>query len=245
MDERQRVAPGRHPHEAAANEFYQYNTVLSPSTLFCVVLLLLVPYHNRPPLHCHCPDYLTPLKPLYERKDVTREVTSRILQVFGPSGSGKSCATCGWVESICQKLNVKAVWLSCSTQAGKSWSIQQNQGVGKLEATQQFVPKQAADSLGIAVIEVSSEGVRFHEGDSSRIMKPEHVVPSWTLEEYTAACSDEKFWAAYLAKFPRASVADNLARRERMAERKVCCCWTLSSVYVQACSSTGENEYRW
>ena len=74
--------------------------------------------------------------------------------------------------------------------------------------------------LGIAVIVVSSEGVRFHEGDSSDIAKPEHLVPSWTLEEYTAACSDDRFWAACLNKFSGATVVDNLACREELLREK-------------------------
>ena len=47
---------------------------------------------------------------------------------------------------------------------------------------------------GIAVIVVSSEGVRFHEGDSQDIMKLEFFLPSWTVEEYQAACRDDNFW---------------------------------------------------
>lgn len=74
--------------------------------------------------------------------------------------------------------------------------------------------------LGIAVIVVSSEGLRFHEGDSSDIAKPEHLVPSWTLEEYTAACSDDRFWAACLNKFSGATLVDNLARREELLREK-------------------------
>ena len=48
--------------------------------------------------------------------------------------------------------------------------------------------------IGIAVIVVSSEKVRFHEGDSSDIISLEHMVPSWTLAEYNAAICDDSFW---------------------------------------------------
>lgn len=219
------------------------------------------------------------MKPLYERKAVTDlwnrltevskkqwkwknvateaklrtpfagESTSRLLQVFGPPGSGKSCATYHWMECICRNLNVNAVWLSCATQEGESWAIQRIEGTGSVEAERQdVVMTNAADyegygvvvfdgirgttvdawrglmndlaMLGIAVIVVSSEGVKFHEGDSSNIMKPEHMVPSWIPAEYAAASTDDTFWAAYMNKFDGATVSDNADRRRELLEEK-------------------------
>ena len=69
---------------------------------------------------------------------------------------------------------------------------------------------------GIAVIVVSSEGVRFHEGDSGDIMKLEHFAPSWTLEEYHAACAEDDFWRSCYGKFEGGTSGDDANQRRRL-----------------------------
>ena len=172
----------------------------------------------------------------------------RILQIYGPPGAGKSIATFFWVRSVCHKNSVKALWISCAAEAEHCWSIERVEGEGRVLVQEHQSPLTADDAgnamivvfdgvrqatlekwrglmndlarLGVAVIVVSSEGVFLHEGDSQDILKLEHFVPSWTLTECLAACSDVGFWHAHHDMFPGASPNDNAMRRKKLLEEK-------------------------
>jgi hypothetical protein len=53
---------------------------------------------------------------------------------------------------------------------------------------------------GAAVVLVSSESVRIHAGNTNDISVLEHRVSSWTLEEYSCACADDRFWSTQVAE---------------------------------------------
>lgn len=73
---------------------------------------------------------------------------------------------------------------------------------------------------GVAVVIISSEGVRLHEGDSQDILKLEHFVPSWVKEEYWEACRDDQFWADCHQFFVNANKNDNFDRRTHLLSEK-------------------------
>lgn len=73
---------------------------------------------------------------------------------------------------------------------------------------------------GIVVVVVSSEGVRFHDGDSGDIVKLHHFVPSWTLDEYVGACGAADFWRSVCLLFQDGTVHDDVARREQLIKNK-------------------------
>jgi hypothetical protein len=73
---------------------------------------------------------------------------------------------------------------------------------------------------GVAVFLVSSEGVRLHEGDSQDIMKLEHFVPSWVMDEYLAACQSDAFWGTCFEYFQNASQNDDIKVRAELLRAK-------------------------
>ena len=177
---------------------------------------------------------------------------TRLLQIYGPPGSGKSIATFHWVQRVCEMCSTKAYWISCATENELCWVVEGADGGGSATpATVRLsgaTPQTDEDMLdaavvvfdgiraetvekwrgsmndlvrkGIAVIVVSSEGVRFHEGDSQDIMKLEHFVPSWTLDEYHAACAVDYLWSACYAKFPGGTSNDNVNQRQQLIRNK-------------------------
>lgn len=176
------------------------------------------------------------------------EAPQRILQIYGPPGCGKSSAVFGWVRLVCETCRTQAYWVSCAAEAERCWFVRGAAGVGKVEIRTCAPPQTAEDVLGtpivvfdgirkstieywrglmnemaragIAVIVVSSEGVRFHEGDSQDIMKLQHFVPSWTLQEYVAACSNDDFWGRYFEVFYGGTGDDDMHRRQQLIETK-------------------------
>jgi len=74
--------------------------------------------------------------------------------------------------------------------------------------------------LGIAVVVVSSELVRFHEGDSQDIRKLERFVPSWTFEENQAACRDDDFWQSIHDQFDGGTSGDSVPQRDLLMGNK-------------------------
>jgi hypothetical protein len=72
----------------------------------------------------------------------------------------------------------------------------------------------------VAVILVSSEGVRLHEGDSQDIMKLEHFMPSWLMNEYLAACQSDAFWSTCFSYFENANQNDTPQRRAQLLDEK-------------------------
>jgi 5-formaminoimidazole-4-carboxamide-1-beta-D-ribofuranosyl 5'-monophosphate synthetase len=67
---------------------------------------------------------------------------------------------------------------------------------------------------------VSSEGVRFHEGDSQDIVKLQHFVPSWTLSEYFAASDNAEFWERRHEVFRGGTCDDDVSRRHQLIQEK-------------------------
>ena len=222
------------------------------------------------------PGYIGPKRLLYERKPVTDlwnkltlvarqqwkwknvgnkhddaflQAKTRLLQVYGPPGSGKTCATFGWARSVCEKCSgTRALWISCAAEAVKCWSIEREQGTGTVVVREQPTPQNANEAgdamivvfdgvrpetlnrwrglmneiarLGIAVIAVSSEGVLFHEGDSQDIYKLQHFVPSWTLEEALAASNSNVFWQTCYRNFSNAMPNDDATQRNAKVQEK-------------------------
>lgn len=175
----------------------------------------------------------------------------RLVQVYGPPGSGKSRACFHWVKSACVACSTKAYWMSCAAEAERCWSIEGGEGAAAGNTTmvknEPATPQTAEDMgdasivvfdgiraetlerwrtmmneltrKGIAVIVVSSEGVRFHDGDSGDIIKLQHFVPSWTLEEYFRACQDDDFWRACYALLGGTLHDDATARQELIRKK--------------------------
>ena len=73
---------------------------------------------------------------------------------------------------------------------------------------------------GVTLVVVSSEGVRFHEGDSQDIVKLQHFVPSWTLPEYFAASDNAVFWVKRCDVFRGETSNDHVNRRQQLMQEK-------------------------
>ena len=73
---------------------------------------------------------------------------------------------------------------------------------------------------GVTLVVVSSEGVRFHEGDSQDIVKLQHFVPSWTLPEYFAASDNAEFWEKRCEVFRGGTNNDHVNRRQQSFQEK-------------------------
>ena len=174
----------------------------------------------------------------------------RQLQIYGPPGSGKSSATFYWVQHVCHTCPTKAYWISCAAENEKCWSIEGTPGGGggipaaspsdtphtaeaMLDATVLVFDGIRAKNVekwrgmitelarkGIAVVVVSSEGVRFHDGDSQDIMKLENFLPSWSLEEYQAAYRDDNFWRSCYDQFDGGTSGDSVHQRELLIGNK-------------------------
>ena len=74
--------------------------------------------------------------------------------------------------------------------------------------------------IGVATLVVSSEGVRLPAGQSNDVAKLGHFVPSWTMEEYSAACNNDVFWRNTWHYFEGASASDNADRRTEIVGSK-------------------------
>ena len=174
----------------------------------------------------------------------------RLLQIYGPPGSGKSSATFHWVQRVCRTCPTKAYWISCAAENEQCWFIEGAAGGGSgIPGVSPYDTPHTAEAMldtavvvfdgiwtstvekwrgmindlarkGIAVIVVSSEGVRFHEGDSQDIMKLEHFVPSWTLDEYHAACIEDDLWRSCYEHFEGGTSGDNVNQRQRLIGNK-------------------------
>jgi hypothetical protein len=154
----------------------------------------------------------------------------RLLEVFGPPGSGKSTAAYAWMWYTCFMANCKALWIECTQSVdavggtSKGWCLSRERGKvdvtpitwtgkptlqelhdlgadivifdGMREATQGGWGEQLTTLCeeGVAVIIVASEGVSLPEGEIDPIVEIKYRVPSWTLEEYYAACANDTFW---------------------------------------------------
>mmetsp|Transcript_21876 Transcript_21876/g.60820 ORF Transcript_21876/g.60820 Transcript_21876/m.60820 type:complete len:177 (+) Transcript_21876:364-894(+) len=70
------------------------------------------------------------------------------------------------------------------------------------------------------VVVVSSEGVRFHEGDSQDFVKLQHFVYSWTLPEYFAAGDNSEFWERRYEVFHEGTSNDHVHRRQQLIQEK-------------------------
>lgn len=55
---------------------------------------------------------------------------------------------------------------------------------------------------GVAVIMCTSESVKIHIGNTDDITQIPHRFPSWTLDEYKCACSDDEFWKKARTRLP-------------------------------------------
>ena len=63
-------------------------------------------------------------KNLAQKEDLEfMECLQRILQIYGPPGSGKSVASFHWARRLCETCHTRAYWISCAAQYQKCWSI--------------------------------------------------------------------------------------------------------------------------
>lgn len=170
----------------------------------------------------------------------------RKILIYGPPGSGKSSATFGWLDKVCSSLQTGALWISCPTD--ECWWLDGKQG-SRCSITTHCFPTCAEDAsgycavvfdgvrkqlldpalegiihgiarTGVATFVVSSESVRFRDGQSNDIIKLQHFVPSWTKEEYNAACKDDVFWRKNIRFFEGALATDNAERRTELISSK-------------------------
>ena len=76
---------------------------------------------------------------------------------------------------------------------------------------------------GVLVVVVSSEGVRLPDGQSNDIAKLRHFIPSWTKDEYVAACANDDFWQTTRQYFEGADHKNNnqdAAERAKLVDAK-------------------------
>ena len=175
----------------------------------------------------------------------------RLVQVYGPPGTGKTRATFGWLSKVCRKFKSQALWINCMggcwlvdganlTPAGYSSVRGHAHPQSAIDAVgcctvvfdgvrQKFLDARPDLSAlmfniareGVAVVVVSSEGVRLPDGESNDIDKLLHFVPSWTLEEYNAACSNNDFWNSTHARvFAGSTPGDSQETREAFIKEK-------------------------
>jgi hypothetical protein len=159
-----------------------------------------------------------------------RNTPRRLLQVFGPPGSGKSTAAYAWMCNTCLMANCKAIWIECAQKVdamggtSKGWCLSRvgskvnvTPGQWNGKPTLKELQDLGADIVifdgmsqdtrngwaeqftslcdeGVAVILVASEGFSLQQGTLRPIVEIKYRVPSWTLEEYYAACALDSFW---------------------------------------------------
>lgn len=199
-------------------------------------------------LSLDAPSYLRTDHPLYERKPVTdlwnrltdvaeRQLKwkavvdkqdvqwlgrkSRLLQVSGPPGSGKSSAAFAWAHKTCLASGYSVAWIDMAkkTSDGRCWFLQRGSNSQTVTTERvQVSPDQVDASIiildgvrsetigdwegfaklhaeaGAAVMLVSCEGVRLHGGDMNNIADLEHRSPSWTMKEYQHASRIDAIW---------------------------------------------------
>lgn len=186
------------------------------------------------------PRYLRSSHPMYERKPVTdlwKALTSvaemqlrwkavpdadkrdakwldrksRLMQVSGPPGSGKSSAVYAWAHKTCLSSGYHVVWVDVvanKTQDVGCWSLRRdtNHQAVRMEtiAASQFdadivifdgLRKETLEEWestlkklsreGVAVILVSSQGVRLHAGNMKDISALGYRFPSWSCRHGT------------------------------------------------------------
>eukprot|EP00978_Attheya_sp_CCMP212_P018590 scaffold51059_cov53-Attheya_sp.AAC.2 len=158
----------------------------------------------------------------------------RILQVHGPPGilASRVQLIAGFIQL--SKRSVRIIMMYEPETETNCWTISQDTGSADavfadivvlddiravtVECWRGFV--NALARAGVAVILISSEGVRLHEGDSQDIMKFEHFVPSWIKEEYLAACLSNDFWGTSFNFFENATQHDNFQIRSQLVDEK-------------------------
>jgi hypothetical protein len=179
----------------------------------------------------------------------------RLLQVFGPPGSGKSTAAYAWICNTCLLANCKALWLECTEivnvvgGTSKGWCLSrvddkvnvtrhtwtgkptlkelQDLGAdivvfdGMCQSTRNGWAEQFTNLCdeGVAVILVASEGFSLPDGTIDPIVEIKYRVPSWTIEEYYAACANDTFWKN-VSQFVGGSVATSGEGRNIAIENK-------------------------
>lgn len=172
-----------------------------------------------------------------------RYCRQRLLTVYGPPGSGKSSAVWDWACRLCLNNSCPAIWINCSedkhfiswklTCVNDAVAVQKIDGNidtdGSTVVVFDGVRKSTVDGLrhifnplvrkGVAVILVSSEGVRIHQGDANDIAFIRYRVPAWTLEEYMSACANNCFWSNVAECFALTEGVD-VASRNQAAEDK-------------------------
>jgi hypothetical protein len=82
---------------------------------------------------------------------------------------------------------------------------------------------------GVAVFVVSSEGVRFHEGDSGDVYKLLHFHPSWVRIEYLEACRNDQFWKRHCDEIG-GSLDDDFDRRTALVDAVSAACLVLQLI---------------
>jgi len=178
-----------------------------------------------------------------------RSAAVRVLQVHGPPGSGKSCATYHWVEQTCRALGAEqsVTWVSCASR-GTCWTVQLSNGTEIVTATPRDLPlttddygdspivifdgvrnetvedwRDHANDLsrkGTFVVIVSSEGVFLHAGDATDVHPVEYFMPSWTKSEYREACRNNDFWKHNSMHVKDATGDENFERRLKLVGDK-------------------------
>lgn len=170
---------------------------------------------------------------------------TQLLQVYGPPGTGKTSAVYGWLDRVCRSLQTQALWIDCQTDRS-CWLVGGSQttkrafptsapdtdgySVVVFDGVRQEMISAGGSTLaglmfdiartGVLVVVVSSEGVRLPAGQSNDVTKLGHFIPSWTKDEYVAACGNDIFWRTTFQYFEGATASDEAAKRARLLDAK-------------------------
>ena len=218
------------------------------------------------------PGYLATDHPLYERKPVTdlwnkltstaelqlkwngvvnkRDVIwlgrkSRLLQISGPPGSGKSSAVYAWANRTCRSSGYSVAWIDVGNKTADSRCWFMKRGDNQAVDTERVAPDQGGASIvildglrsetiadweryakdlcetGVATFLVSSEGVRLHGGNMNNIAGLEYRFPSWTMTEYQRACRIDAIWRSIASDaFGEGRIEDGPEARDVALEKK-------------------------
>ena len=144
----------------------------------------------------------------------------RLAHVYGPPGSGKSCATWYWAHTRARAAACVMAYVHCDIKKCNFTDVQGQTSVvafEDLESTvfpggcyrraicilDQALAKNVHDlvgtilhlaAAGAVVILVSSEGLRLNEGSFSPFDVIDHRFPGWSLDELKFACQYRPFF---------------------------------------------------
>jgi hypothetical protein len=145
----------------------------------------------------------------------------RLAHVYGPPGSGKSCATWYWINTRARAAGCVMAYVHCET---KECYFTDEQGETSIVAFDdieaslfpgdyrraicifdQALKDNMKDVVGAilrltnkgaAVALVSSEGLRLNAGNFKNIYVIDHRFPGWSIDEFKFACQHRPFFDA-------------------------------------------------